>query len=96
MHHDLQEAQARIKNNHAEGKTIKEKLREMKRFTAGKLFNAKTCRVGQSMLTVYEENLDRRVTTRYEVRSIENHSTPIKSKRRWSNANAKEGDDGGI
>ena len=46
MHHHLQEARVRIKNNHAEGKTIEEKLRERKRFTAGKLFNAKTCRVG--------------------------------------------------
>jgi len=57
MHHDLQEARSRIKKSRDEGKTLEEKLREMKRFTAGKLFNVRSCRVGQTMLIVHEENI---------------------------------------
>ena len=57
MNHDLQEARSRIMKRRDEGKTLEEKLREMKRFTAGKLFNAKTCRVGRTMLEVHEENV---------------------------------------
>jgi len=49
-----QEARSRIKKIRDKGKTLGEKLREMKRFTAGKLFNANSCRVGHTMLHVHK------------------------------------------
>ena len=60
MQHDLHEARARIRKNREEGKSLVEKIRAMKGFTAGQLFVAKSSRVGASMLQVYEENIAKR------------------------------------
>ena len=57
MNHDLQEARLQIMKSCDKEKTLEEKLRNMKRFTAGKLCNAKTCQFGQTMLQVHEENM---------------------------------------
>ena len=57
MQQDLNEARSRIKRNREEGKSLVEKIRDMKGFTAGRLFHAKSSRVGQTILQVYKENI---------------------------------------
>ena len=53
---NLHAAQKRIKKNREVGKSLKEKLTEMKKITAGRLFHSDSVRVGQTILDVYNEN----------------------------------------
>ena len=57
MQQDLHEARSRIKRNREEGKCLVDRVREMKSITAGRLFHAKSSRVGQTILQVYKENM---------------------------------------
>ena len=57
MQQDLHEARSRIKRNREEGKSLVEKIRQMKGITAGRLFHANSSRVGQTILQVYKENM---------------------------------------
>jgi len=52
----LHESRARIRRNRERGNSLVEKIRGMEGFTAGKLFHAKSSRIGASMLHVYKEN----------------------------------------
>ena len=57
MQQDLHEARSRIKRKREEGKCLVDRVREMKSITAGRLFHAKSSRVGQTILQVYKENM---------------------------------------
>ena len=57
MQHDLHEAQARIQTHRKEGKSLIEKISEVKGFTVGQLFHAKLSYIGATMLQVYEEDI---------------------------------------
>jgi len=50
---DLMAMQERIKSNHQEGLTYKERLQQIKAFTAGQVFRAKGCRVGKDIRDIY-------------------------------------------
>ena len=54
---DMQIARQRIRREQNEGKTIAERIEEQKgAVTAGKLFNAGTCRIGQTVFDLVNRN----------------------------------------
>ena len=54
---DMQIARQRIRREQSEGKTIEERIDEQKgAVTAGKLFNAGTCRIGQTVFDLVNKN----------------------------------------
>ena len=53
--HDLNAARVRIKKNLQDGKSLKEKLIESKRITAGRLFKAGSCRIGKTIFDLHKE-----------------------------------------
>ena len=57
VHHNLHVARERILDNREEGKSLIDKIREMKGFTTGQIFNAKHSYVSQIMLRAHEENV---------------------------------------
>ena len=56
QHQDLMVARERIKTNHEEGMSYKEKLKKMKTITAGQIFKAKGYRIGKDINAIYIEN----------------------------------------
>ena len=53
--HGLNAACARIKNNRTQGQSLKSKLCESKKITAGQLFKAGSCRIGQTIFDIRKE-----------------------------------------
>jgi hypothetical protein len=53
--HDLNAARVRIKKNQQDGKSLKEKLIESKKITAGRLFKAGSCRIGKTNFDLHNE-----------------------------------------
>ena len=50
------EARSRIRKNQDNGRSLKEKLLESKKITAGKLFKLGSCRIGKTVFDVQKEN----------------------------------------
>ena len=63
QHSDLMESRERIKNRRENGKTIQELIQEISRISAGNVFLAGTCRLGQDVMAKvianYEHALDK-------------------------------------
>ena len=57
MSHDLMAARERIRKSQIEGQTIKEKLQECKRLTAGNLFKCGSCRIGKTVFDIQKQNI---------------------------------------
>ena len=53
--HDINAARGRIKQNMETGKSLKDKLNESKKITAGRLFKAGSCRIGQTIFDIHKE-----------------------------------------
>ena len=57
---DLMEARSRIRKNRDDGRSLKEKLVESKKITAGTLFKSGSCRIGKTVFDVQKENTKKR------------------------------------
>jgi len=64
----LQQARERIRTNCAEGQSLEQMLKDMKGYTAGRLFRCKESRVPNEMLKVY---LDNEAATEVEAREAQ-------------------------
>ena len=53
--HDVNTARGRIWMDREDGKTLKEKLVESKQITAGRLFKADSCRIGQIIFDIHKQ-----------------------------------------
>ena len=57
MNKDLMSARERIRKQQKVGKTLKEKIVESKKITAGYLFKAGSCRIGKTIFDIQKENM---------------------------------------
>ena len=77
--HDVNAACGRIRKNREDSKTLKEKLVESKQITAGRLFKAGSCRIGQTIFDIHKERQSKDKQER-ENAAIKARETYLKAK----------------
>ena len=66
MNRDLMAARSRIRQRQEDGKSLKQKLMESKKITAGYLFKAGSCRISKTVFDIQKENVVTRNKTEKE------------------------------
>ena len=60
MSNDLQDARSKLRERQETDKSLKEKLIESKKITAGNLSKASSCRIGKTILDIQKVNVEKR------------------------------------